>query len=532
MSQVIIIPFSDQVIGQGFNSESRQNVGTALTVAEVSDDPVANGQVVWTSFQSVTTQESLLESLGVSVSADARYGLFSGGAKMDFATSNAVNSYSSFIVGRCEVHNATRHSRGLRLTPEAEAMVRSGNQKGFKTAFGDMFVRALKTGGEFYVVARITSVSQEEQNSLSASLHGEYNGALASGSFQASLKTAMSKTSNRTEVTVVVSQAGGVGAQNTFTGPDAVKIMERLREFPQSVLEHPVGYEAELATYDTIPIDVLTPEESADRDIVLTDCLHQKMALLKGISDLRFALGPNGPVFFEELPERQELQAQLNVHQAALNGLMAHAILVATGKMSPPQLFIANPAPLPVVLKKREVTENDRGEFARVGADAAKADALMAEVRVLQAEGPRRVGFDIGVGVTSSHTLWGPGKQRILDSLSLLEQVGFKEAAAFILARNNHAVLALKGAEIATRDAEVSTARKIRPSGLYWVGFDIATGIFGDPALGALGNTAMGPGSEKIRATASEGEHVLLPTREIESGFNAAFAFHKGRKRL
>ena len=108
MSQVITIPFNDQEIGQGFNFDSRENVGTGLAVGNISEDPVANGQIVRTAFTSVTTQESLLESLGVSVTADARYGLYSGGAKLDFAQSNAVNSYSSFIAGRCEVHNATR----------------------------------------------------------------------------------------------------------------------------------------------------------------------------------------------------------------------------------------------------------------------------------------------------------------------------------------------------------------------------------------------------------------------------------------
>jgi hypothetical protein len=106
-----------------------------------------------------------MESLGISASTDVRYGLFSGGAKMDFAESNSVNSYSSCIAGRCEVHNATKHGHGFQLTPTAESVVESGDQKAFKTAFGDMFVRSLKTGGEFCVVARITSVSEAHQSS-------------------------------------------------------------------------------------------------------------------------------------------------------------------------------------------------------------------------------------------------------------------------------------------------------------------------------------------------------------------------------
>ena len=49
-------------------------------------------------------------------------------------------------------------------------------------------------------------------------------------------------------------------------------------------------------------------------------------------------------------------------------------------------------------------------------------------------------------------------------------------------------------------DPDVAAARALRqPAGLYWLGFDIGTGVFGDPALGAIGSTLRGPGSERIR---------------------------------
>ena len=211
MPQIIVIPFNGQEIGQGYNSETRESIGTGLTVASISENPAADGQEVTTIFESVTSQESLMESLGVSSSVDARYGLFSGGAKFDFAQNHAVNSYSSFIAGRCVVHNAIRSGHGFRLNEDAAPLVTSQRMDEFKTAFGDMFVRSLKTGGEFDVVARITSVSEEHQSALAASLHAEYNGLVASGSFQASFNTAMKETNNQTEVTVFMSQAASVG---------------------------------------------------------------------------------------------------------------------------------------------------------------------------------------------------------------------------------------------------------------------------------------------------------------------------------
>ena len=78
-------------------------------------------------------------------------------------------------------------------------------------------------------------------------------------------------------------------------------------------------------------------------------------------------------------------------------------------------------------------------------------------------------------------------------------------------------------------DAEVGAARAkvygTPPDGLhaalYCLGFDIATAIFGDPVLGARGNTLIGPGSEKIRATLG---------RDGQQGFNDSLAFNVKRR--
>jgi hypothetical protein len=364
MAQVIRVPFDDQQIGQGFNFDSGENVGTALAVASVAVDPVVDGSIVRTSFSSVTTQESLMEALGISASADARYGLFAADAKINFAQSHAINSFSSFVAGRCEVQNATRHGRGFSLTPEAAALITAGNLKAFKTAFGDMFVRSLKTGGEFFVVARITSTSEVHQSQLAAKLHAAYNGLATAGDFKAAFSEAATQTSGRTDVTVFMSQAGGVGGQLSFTGPDAARVLERLSEFPQTVREHPVGYEAEIASYDTLAFPAPSPEESEDRDIVLADCLRLKLNFLKALADLQFAQAANAGSFFEALPAPAELAALESQYRIALNGLMAHAIRVANGKLTPPQVFVPDPAPSPLTLKKRQSAAGPAGTWA------------------------------------------------------------------------------------------------------------------------------------------------------------------------
>ena len=70
---------------------------------------------------------------------------------------------------------------------------------------------------------------------------------------------------------------------------------------------------------------------------------------------------------------------------------------------------------------------------------------------------------------------------------------------------------------IANADAAVAQARKGENDVFFWLGFDFASGIFGDPKLGALGNIAAGPGSLKIR-------DALDPA--AARGFKAAVRFH------
>jgi hypothetical protein len=118
-----------------------------------------------------------------------------------------------------------------------------------------------------------------------------------------------------------------------------------------------------------------------------------------------------------------------------------------------------------------------------------------------------------------AQTEWRPGKQKILDSLPPARRDGFKIAASFILDRNRNAELASIGAGIAAADPLVNAARIQNPD-VRWLGFDIASGLFGDPALGGKGHTA----------------RVLVPMRSAmdcapaQKGFDAGVQFHLSRK--
>jgi hypothetical protein len=100
------------------------------------------------------------------------------------------------------------------------------------------------------------------------------------------------------------------------------------------------------------------------------------------------------------------------------------------------------------------------------------------------------------------------------------EQEGFKVATSFVKDRNRNAQSAATGAAMADSDPLVAKARTSDPDVRYWLGFDIASALFGDPALGSEGSKSTGPGSERIQAGLSA---------PAQRGFIASTKFHLGR---
>jgi hypothetical protein len=159
--------------------------------------------------------------------------------------------------------------------------------------------------------------------------------------------------------------------------------------------------------------------------------------------------------------------------------------------------------------------------LAPLGEAIANRDPLSAELRRRTHNDAARRGFDIGMAIAEHDTEMGPGKQAMRDALTGIEQAAFDVALSFQLQRNRNAELAATGAAIASADPAVAHARRTEDDVFYWLGFDIATGIFGDPRQGARGNTATGPGSFRIRDA--------LNATAIR-GFNAAVAYHLSRQ--
>lgn len=180
---------------------------------------------------------------------------------------------------------------------------------------------------------------------------------------------------------------------------------------------------------------------------------------------------------------------------------------------------IEAPTPSKKEVEEQDPTASAEDVLAAKGEIIANQDPLAIALRNREPKGPSRRGFDIGMAAAEGHTLPGPGKDKLCASLKPAEQIGFKSAVSFSLERNKYAELATIGAAIAKANPVVAATRTKNPSVYYSLGFDIATGIFGDPKLGAQGNTAKGTGSLKIRDSLSA---------DGQKGFNASMQLHLG----
>ncbi|MFI6600264.1 hypothetical protein ACIBHX_28805 [Nonomuraea sp. NPDC050536] len=352
--QVRRVLFNDEEIGMGFNSDSGLAVGTALEGFTVSSDPVATGQTVTSTITIVSTHEELQETLGMSFEAQGRYGFFSASAKTTFSESSNYNSTSTFLVARVVVENALRRGRGFKVTGDAKALLDALRFDEFKRAFGDSFVRGLQTGGEFYAVIRITSVSVSHQTSLAATLQAEANGLVASGSFKASFEEANKSAGTRSEYTATMFQKAGSGAQISPT-VEIGEVISRFKQFPAIASDSSAAYEAEVVTYDTLPLPVPTPEEQEAFLFALADARERKLGYIQTRNDLEFAL--RHPDFFRDPPSAEVLMAAISAYTRLINAAMQHAIKLSRGQISPPRLFdpgelvppLTEPAPIRLV---------------------------------------------------------------------------------------------------------------------------------------------------------------------------------------
>jgi hypothetical protein len=512
-----IVPFTDGMkIGLGYNRLTGDRLPTpAVEGSSISSLKDAVGQQVTIDCTTIQDVETLHKSLGISVDAAGSYMGFSGSAKVDYANSCDFSSFSTYVVVRVSVQDAFESLDSAVFSPDAAELLVNNNPDRFRQRFGDTFIAGLRKGGEFFAIYQITGSDRTEKESIATKVNAAFNGGLTSAELNSSINKASSETTSHLEVHVHVFRQGTVGTADL----NVDDIMKTARDFPISVSgDKAFPYAVMLQDYDSLknPNDKFVYVDIQNRQDVLEDLAKKRFEflalrddfkyILKHIEDFQNADGTS--------VDRDKLSKDFDAVVSAIN-TMQHEASVCTrdaGQCTFTNFEVAKFA-VPMLAKGTEDTLFLKGDVI------VNRDPLAVMLRASLPDAQSRRGFNIAFGSNSEDKLPGAGKDLLRDSLPSAEQTGFSIAVSYFLMRNNALEWAEKGAAIAQQVPKVAEGRFAGSNAYFSLGFDVATGLFGDPALGGQGDTVMGPSKQRILASLNDSG---------KKGFDASMKLHLG----
>lgn len=333
MSQIKRVPISSSVaLGQGFNALSGEFVGTGVEVVEKVEQLATGGHADY-GLEITESHTSFMSSLGLSMDASGRYGLAAADGKFELAQRAAFNTSSTYVVASCRVQNAMETVGKGRIVGEYRHFLEKKVE--FEKAFGSHFARGIQTGGEFYVVLKVTSTDKQTQSSLSAEFHAECQGLAASGEFNASFQKANASQSSETKTTIISYQKAGRDGELSYVS-NPTEIIQRMRDFSTIARHSPFGYEVEVAEYVTLPLPEINLQAIEDREFSLADCARLRLKYITVRNDIEFAR--ENRLFFDDLPPNEELSQWYEMYTRALAKVQMHAQKIA-GRLIDPVVF-------------------------------------------------------------------------------------------------------------------------------------------------------------------------------------------------
>jgi hypothetical protein len=291
-------------LGGGVDSYTEDSRGCALLFDGIKDDD--GGQEITASFEMIESQESLMESLNISVSAAVRYGTVSGDAKMDFSRQHAVNSYSLYVLMKATAQNRPSYMINPRLTDEAAKIYRTDPEK-FRQVYGDSYIDEVWTGGEFFGLFTFETQDESSKESLSAELNVAVNNFVASGDIHASMSSQIQTLSSKSKTSVKVLMSGGKGIVNACSPGDLYKIFQN---FNESIATNGVPYQVSIKDFKFLPLpEGPTFEEQLVRRDTVDSCGRYIVDGIKLRSHIEYIL--THLLEFEN-PNEKELKEQLD----------------------------------------------------------------------------------------------------------------------------------------------------------------------------------------------------------------------------
>lgn len=242
-------PLDGVVLGNGWSTLTvTKTPGSCIEFQEAQD--LAEDRTL--DLKRVVDKYQLNRELNVSAEFQAKSiaGL-GGSAKASYAKSLEVKQESLSLVLVARVVQGAKFTapkpnlQSVRLTPNALALAQ-GNLPEFIRQCGDTFVAAIHAGGEMNAQLNFDVASNDEKESISASISA--SGMSFSGS--ASMSQTMRQYREQNKLRILMHAAGGTGVPIPV---NELELLDRLRNLPGDAKAAPKAYRISVAPYSILP---------------------------------------------------------------------------------------------------------------------------------------------------------------------------------------------------------------------------------------------------------------------------------------
>ncbi|NIR28750.1 MAG: hypothetical protein GWN84_05420 [Gammaproteobacteria bacterium] len=288
------VPVEDARLGVGFNAFIGERCGLAVSADEgLIDHGTGGGQETLFELKMVRSLSELRKAMELSASA-AFSGLLGGAsAKARWVSEQKLHRESVYLLVKVEVKNRKEQLLDYRISEGAAAMLAEKPQNWwtrFYRKYGDVFVSAVTTGGEFFALYQFETQSMESKTALETQM----NAVVGAFQSQSTFRSAIESIDTAVNTTCKLYVRGG---RERLPEIKPETIIEAALVFPTAVDPEngwPRAYRADTKDYDVVTgfIGFPEPADAAFREAHRT--FEQLTAMWERLERLEVVLESEG----------------------------------------------------------------------------------------------------------------------------------------------------------------------------------------------------------------------------------------------
>ncbi len=279
----------------------------------------AAGPITSLDFNKVESYSSLAHAFGIDAKVSARFGLFGADASFKLNESLSMNSYSLYVYAVATASLPFKQVRRPEYRSEALALLKAGRTAEFRQAYGDWFVRGIRSGGRILSIIEIKTKDEETTRTIDADLKGSYG---INFSADVAVQDKIKSTFGRASTHVTLDQAGASPRKIEHADQVFDQIMAWLQEMTAPESNVAVPFRMGLVDYKTVPTEAqATFVEIALAEEFLTELADLRLQCLRLKSDVDYILLHQDEFLWEN--RQDQWVGQLTELAQTLNSAMA-----------------------------------------------------------------------------------------------------------------------------------------------------------------------------------------------------------------